>query len=909
MQLVTGTRPPAIGWRALDVVLTAAILAALAATTAAQQQFDELRKRGLPPDRWDTQSVAMGDLDGDGDLDLVCANGSEASWKYWYVFGQQNQLFLGDGHNGSFTEATGTRMPVDQDYSRAVALGDLDNDGDLDIVFGNVYAKLKLYLNDGTGVFSDGPSRVPTVFDATAVALDDVDGDGDLDIVCGTNRLFTYTPQDRLLLNDGTGVFRDVTATHLPPGYYATADIAFGDVDGDGDLDLLLATTLYPKRSSRLYLNDGTGIFTDATAARLPSVPESVLSVALGDVDGDGDLDLVWGITRWGNPTPQNRLLLNDGSGRFADATAAQMPVDTDDTTALVLADLDGDSDLDLVLGNDWQPNRLYRNDGTGTFASATSGWLPTRYFTPSIALGDIDLDGDLDVLFGNSGVQFDPAPPNELYLNDGTGTFDDAEPSGLPEDVDGGRDVALADVDSDGDLDLVVANAYGPQGQQNRLYLNDGIGAYGDATAAHLPARQDYSAAIALGDVDADGDLDLVFGNFYSPPYVGEQNRLYLNNGSGIFTDVTAAQLPFDNDGTEDLALGDVDGDGDLDLALANSNGQDRLYLNDGSGTFVDVTAAHMPQDADFTNAVVFGDVDGDGDLDLVFGGSLWRTTSRLYLNDGSGRFADVTGTHIGPRSSSTSGTLGLILVDIDGDSDLDLVEANCSQNALYLNDGTGKFTDATATHMPVDWSCGRAVAAGDVDLDGDLDLVFGNARDVFLQDSLYLNDGTGRFADVTAARMLKNNTDTSAIALGDVDDDGDLDLVFANFGEPNELQLNLLRQLDTPHPLRAGRTYTLDAYARCGPFRPADLALPFAATGRAAVPVPPLGIVGLDPTQTVALPPFLVPHPAGVASISLPVPNLPSLVGTTLSAQAVLVPFPYPARLTGVVSDVLTR
>ena len=151
------------------------------------------------------------------------------------------------------------------------------------------------------------------------------------------------------------------------------------------------------------------------------------------------------------------------------------------------------------------------------------------------------------------------------------------------------------------------------------------------------LPADSDWTFAVALGDVDGDGDLDIVFGN---GGYHGEQNRLYLNDGAGTFADVTATHMPVDSDSTTAVALGDVDGDGDLDIVFGNAGycypyypywcftEQNRLYLNDGTGTFTDVTATRMPTHGDWTEAVALGDVDVAGDLDMS-SGSADRTGS----------------------------------------------------------------------------------------------------------------------------------------------------------------------------------------------------------------------------------------------------------------------------------------
>lgn len=378
--------------------------------------------------------------------------------------------------------------------------------------------------------------------------------------------------------------------------------------------------------------------FTELPTKQLPANNGWTTAVALGDIDRDGDLDLVAGNKNAsGTPGRQNRVYLNDSTGSFTDVTAAQMPVDNDASNCVALGDVDGDGDLDLLIGNGGQ-NRLYLNGGAGFFSDATANQMPTdNDATESIALGDIDADGDLDLVVGNNLGQ------NRLYVNNGTGTFVDSTASQMPMDSDSTAAVALGDLDRDGDLDLIIANggscAFGScYGQQSRLYLNDGTGTFTDATATRMPAETDITAAVALGDVDGDGGLDLVLGNHGGCGIpggwcVGQQNRLFLNDGAGVFFDATATHLPPDAHGTEDLALGDFDNDGDLDLVLCNSlsfpvpgqnirtGGQNRLYLNNGTGIFNDVTATRFPPNTDDGFAVAAGDVDGDDDLDLVFG------------------------------------------------------------------------------------------------------------------------------------------------------------------------------------------------------------------------------------------------------------------------------------------------
>ena len=216
----------------------------------------------------------------------------------------------------------------------------------------------------------------------------------------------------------------------------------------------------------------------------------------------------------------------------------------------------------------------------------------------------------------------------------------------------------------------------------------------------------------------------------------------------------------------------------------------------------------------------------------------------------------------------------------------------------------------------MPIDSDSSTAVALGDVDGDGDLDMVFGNIGYCGLsycgaeQNRIYLNNGTGTYTDATAVRMPVRIDITYAVALDDVDGDGDLDMVFGNIGQ-NRLYLNLLRQLDAPFPLRIGQTYTLAAYARYGPKSEIDVALLFLSGATAQVPLPPFGTIGLDPTQLLTVPPFPIPQPAGVGSVSFTVPNVEIFVGTFVYAQALLVPlaFPAQARLTNVTADEIVQ
>ncbi|MHC5064351.1 MAG: FG-GAP repeat domain-containing protein [Planctomycetota bacterium] len=877
-------------------VCAAVALAIFAPSAFAQLQFDELRKRHLPPDQDSTVYVAVGDVDGDSDLDLIVGN-----------YESQNRLYINNG-DFTFTDATVGNLPVESDKTINLALEDVDGDGDLDLAVGNggssggKFAN-RLYVNDGNGKFTDVSStQLPGHVDCTGeIILTDVDGDGDRDLIAAT-----YHGQSRLSLNDSNGFFSDFTSTGMPIASYGTQSMTAGDVDGDGDPDLILGNEF---TQNRLYRNNGSGIFADDTAGNMPSDSYDTGMILLGDVNGDAYPDMVLANGQFF--VEPNLLYLNDGSGLFTKAPAGDLPPGSDTTYGLALGDLDADGDLDLITGNTGVPgwpqishrNRMYLNDGLGVFTDVSDSCMPAdSENTWHLALADLDGDGFPDLIAGNGFI--DNGQPNRMYRNDGSGVFADATASHIVTEAVGTIPVVLSDVDGDGDPDLIMGTTeFGGTGgspQQNRLYMNDGSGNFSDATDSSLPTKNDRTMSVHLKDMDADGDPDLVCGSYSG------QNQMLLNDGNGIFSDATSTCMPVDNDSTFALAVGDVDGDGHPDIFCGNggvSAQQNRMYINNGSGVFSDETAACLPTSNDWTWGVALGDVDADGDLDAVVGN---EGLNMLYLNDGFGVFSDATASNFPLQFGSY--TRAVALGDVDGDKDLDAVFITDSQaNLLYLNNGKGFFSDHSVANLP--WPAlerSFSVALSDVDEDGDPDLVIGNgvvgrpAKNVLL-----LNDGSGVFTDASN-RLPPDFNATFGLTLGDVDKDGDTDLIAGNFEDgQTRVYFNLLRHVDSPYLPKLASDYHLDAYARYGPPRLVDVVFPFVSTARANIPFPPFGTIGIDLVGARLLPPVLIPQPAGVESMTTPVPDDASLIGVSVHSQAVLVPYPWFPRLTNVTAD----
>ncbi len=351
--------------------------------------------------------------------------------------------------------------------------------------------------------------------------------------------------------------------------------VAFGDYDNDGDLDIYLTNGRH-RSTDRLYRNNGDGTFTDVGQSAGVADPGWGRGIAFGDCDNDGDLDIY--LVNMG----ENRLYRNNGDGTFTDVAAS---AGVDDNTA----------------------SAEMHDSGVGGV----------------IAFGDYDQDGDLDIYLAPEGM-------NRLYRNNGDGSFIDVGQSAGVADTGDGNGVAFGDYDNDGDLDIYLANN---RGGPNRLYRNNGDGSFIDVGQSAGVADTGWGQGIAFGDYDNDGDLDIYLANTSGGP-----NRLYRNNRDGTFTDVAAMVGVADTGNGNGVAFGDYDNDGDLDIYLVNAGLQpNRLYRNNGDGSFTDVGQSVGVADTGGGNGVAFGDYDNDGDLDIyvVNGGYFQLSNNRLYQNN----------------------------------------------------------------------------------------------------------------------------------------------------------------------------------------------------------------------------------------------------------------------------------
>lgn len=354
------------------------------------------------------------------------------------------------------------------------------------------------------------------------------------------------------------------------------------------------------------WVSGGFGTFV-SYGTTLPN--QRSLGVALGDLDGDGDLD-AFNANGWGSSAhvgKPNEVWFNDGLGQFSDS--GQRLAD-EDSRGVGLVDLDGDNDLDAFVTNGdlfgGAPNTVWWNDGSGYFTD--SGQRLGNRNSWDVAMGDLDGDGHIDAYVANR------FGPQEVWINDGFGYFSGWTVNGSSDNAYG---VAIGDLDGDGDLDSVTTHG---GFHSNEVFFNDGSGHF---FSSGQTFEGGFSYDVALGDLDLDGDLDAFMSQKSDLVW-----RIWMNDGNGTFSHTSQV---FHNNNLS-VKLGDLDGDTDLDVFLG-TGGAEQVWLNDGFGYF---TQNQILGSSDSTWSVALGDLDGDGDLDAYAGNGIYGgVPNQVWLNE----------------------------------------------------------------------------------------------------------------------------------------------------------------------------------------------------------------------------------------------------------------------------------
>ncbi|WP_299440106.1 VCBS repeat-containing protein [uncultured Aquimarina sp.] len=754
-----------------------------------------------------TQSaVAWGDYDNDGDLDVLLTG--------WTGSTRVSKIYTNTA--GTFTElATANLTGVN---NSAVAWGDYDNDGDLDVLLTGWTGSApisKIYTNTA-GTFTELVTANLTGITNGAVAWGDYDNDGDLDILLTG---FTGSATVSKIYTNTAGTFTELATANLTG--VTDGAVAWGDHDSDGDLDIVLTGSAGGSRISKIYTNTA-GTFTELATSNLAQV--SFSSVDWGDYDNDGDLDILLTGIEGSTASASISKIYTNTAGTFTELATANLTAVN--VGAALWGDYDNDGDLDVLL-NGWTASgnisKIYTNTA-GAFTELATANLPGAAFGRS-AWGDYDNDGDLDILltgefpvsskiFTNNTVTPNTAPTapttptavvngNEVTLSWTASTDAETPSSGLSYNVyikdasaSSAYTVGPMAQENDGWRKLPdIGNA-----QQNTSYTwklpqqyhgvntnftfkvqaidhnftGSAFSTEGTFTVDLRPFTELSTANLmdllnssaAWGDYDNDGDLDVLLIGQDSPVTLNAYSKIYTNN-NGIFTELTSANLQGLN--YSKGAWGDYDNDGDLDVLITGSiggfSGVTKIYTNT-NGVFTEDTGTNLPNFVG--GSVVWGDYDNDGDLDVLI---TRASKSEIYTND-NGVFSELATANLIGVSDSFA-TWG----DYDNDGDLDILLTGYTGSAdiskIYTNTN-GVFTELTSANLTgVSYS---HAAWGDYDDDGDLDILLTGYTGSTTVSKIY-NNNAGTFTELVTANLPR--LQYSSVAWGDYDNDGDLDVL----------------------------------------------------------------------------------------------------------------------------------
>lgn len=572
----------------------------------------------------------LSDLDGDGDGDYILFN-SDYSEIGWY---------------DNFEEALDVNLkkviPLETPLEFPMLLADVDGDGDDDLIIGK-YAETKTLRwreNIGGGQ-SFGPERtIDSEFpSAMLFYASDIDGDGDNDLLAGASRGTEFGALYLYRNLDGIGTFGE--RIELSNEVNIIWGITSADLDGDGDLDLISASTRARDGKVSWYENlENQATFGGQRS--LTAQVQGVSSLSAADLDGDGDADLVSASTLDGRIAWYENL---DGRGTFSQQRL--LTANAFNTQSVVLSDLDSDGDLDILYSRStgssrqnpsvyWHENR----DRYGDFGSPQA--IHTlNSGTPTVLSADINGDGQSDII-----VTSRDDDSVSWYENLGSGrSWGNEQP--IARDVSRSSEYtsAAGDIDGDGDIDIFSSSSFG-----SNLIWYENLDGKGTFLPNGIPNFSGGSSrAISIADLDNDGDLDVLAAGDNGA--FGNSNILWFENldGQGSFSEERF--ITSDAQGTRSLAVADMDGDGDLDVLSASAFEEDKIawYENlDGKGAFGPQNI--ITDQLLGSRAIIAVDIDGDGDNDVVTGSAddgkiLWFETRKVgdSNNDGHFNFSDL--------------------------------------------------------------------------------------------------------------------------------------------------------------------------------------------------------------------------------------------------------------------------
>ena len=709
-----------------------------------------------------SDSVFAADLDGDGDMDLVYAEKA-----VWY-----------ENANGDGTVWNRRIISISTSLGNSVYASDIDGDGDIDLMSASFSDDKIAWYENTTG---DGSAWTEHVISATAdgfsVRAADVDGDGDTDVVSAlydADEIVWYEN----IAGDGSAWTKQIISTTADGAYsvYTT------DVDGDGDIDIMSASS----RDDKIAWYENTAGDGSAWTERIISTSaDSAISVYAADVDGDGDIDIMSASDR-----DDKIAWYENTAGNGSAWTEHIISTSANGAKSVYAADVDGDGDIDIMSASFYDDKIAWYENTAGDGSAWTEQIISSSADSAiSVYAADVDGDGDIDIISASYEIRkiawFENNGSNGLsWTNHFLFPYKDP------------NSVKAADIDGDGDIDVLWAAL----GDGSIVWYENKIGDGSLWELRLISANANRVESISTADVDGDGDLDVLAASTTDNKIAWFEN--VAGDGS-IWTEHVISTDLFD---PRSVYAADIDGDGDLDVLAA-------LYLFNRSGPTTDKITwfenlqgdglswvGHVvPNSTNSSTSINAMDIDGDGDIDIM-SASYFDDKIAWYENtasDGSAWTEYVI-------STTADGAESVYGADVDGDGDIDIMSASYLDDKIAWYENTAGDGSAWTEHVISTTADGaKSIYAADVDGDGDIDIMSASYEDdnIFL----YVNtSGTG--STWRHDRLTGYEADgANSVYAADVDEDGDLDILSASY-------------LDGEIILYKTTTHTIDASAGAG-------------------------------------------------------------------------------------------
>jgi len=613
-------------------------------------------------------AITAGDFDGDDDTDLVTANFTSA------------EIFFNDG-DGTFSESTGFEVPRS---TRVLVAADLTGDGLDDLAtLSSDDSSISVFASTGGGTFAL-PTAFPTGGNPKDIVATDLDSDVAIDLVTANRD----NDDVSVLINTGAGTF--AAAVHLDAAARRPVSLATGDLNRDGSVDLVVEV----RDGVSIFL--GEGFLGEGDASFSAPVFHEVAdgSPTVGDFNGDDNLDVVLG-------HPSGNLTIFPGTEAGEFRTRVQRASEFIPQVSAG-GDLDADGDLDLVIVSR-EPARLnvlwnrIRGPREGSLTLEASRYIVGSE-PHSATLADVNGDGALDFVTANGACR-----SATVFQGIGNGTFERQVTYPM---ANSGHlnSVTAIDLDGDADVDLALVDN---QGGRVHVLLGE-AGTFGPFQSY---AAGEGAFMITDGDIDGDGAQDLITADSGASCV-----SILFNSGSGSFEEIETVET-----GSSPFAVAavDLDLDGDIDLAVPSASAASlRVLENDGSGKFPSFATYPTPRRPVYVHG---GDFNGDGQVDLVTVQQASREAVALFLNGGDGSFLPT------PPLEVPEVPYSVVVTDLHDDTHDDLVITSELGGALVVVPGNGDGSFGASFRFQVGTGP-RFSDAGDLDGDGDIDLVAAN-------------------------------------------------------------------------------------------------------------------------------------------------------------------------------------